>query len=66
MAKHAVVEQNNNPSHVKHFSVSSHWIYEEDSRLDATTYSAGAFQSLDTIEACKFDKRSFGSLCGTI
>jgi type I restriction enzyme S subunit len=51
---------------VKHFSVSSRWIFEDDSRLDATTYSAGAFQALDAIEACRFEKRSLGSLCGTI
>lgn len=66
MAKLAVVPHNDSPSHVKHFSVSSRWLYEDDNRLDATTYSAGAFQALTAIEACRFDKRSFGSLCGTI
>src|ERR1035437_6923916 len=66
MAENAVRPHNNNPSHIKRFSVSSRWIYEDGSRLDATTYSAGAFQALDAIEACRFDKRSIGSLCGTI
>jgi hypothetical protein len=66
MGKLAVVRHNDSPSHVKHFSVSSRWLYEDDNRLDATTYSAGAFQALTAIEACRFDKRSFGSLCGTL
>lgn len=51
---------------VKQFSVSSRWVYEDDSRLDATTYSEGAFQALDAIEACRFEKRTISSLCGTI
>src|SRR5258708_19169241 len=66
MAKSAIVPHDDSASHVKHFSVNSRWIYEDDSRLDATTYSAGAFQALDAIEACRFDKRSLGSLCGTM
>src|ERR1039457_5888642 len=66
MAKSALIAIKQPFSPVKQFSVSSRWIYEDDSRLDATTYSAGAFQALDAIEACRFEKRSVGSLCGTI
>ena len=66
MAKSALIAIEQPLSPVKQFSVSSRWIYEDDSRLDATTYSAGAFQALDAIEACRFEKRSIGSLCGTI
>jgi type I restriction enzyme S subunit len=69
MTKLAVASQNeshSHHSHVKHFSVSSRWIYQDDNRLDATTYSAGAFQALSAIERCRFHKRPFGSLCGTI
>ena len=51
---------------VRHFSVGSHWLYEEDSRFDATTYESGAFLALDAINACPHPKESIGSLCGTI
>jgi type I restriction enzyme S subunit len=51
---------------VKHFSISSRWLYEEDNRFDATTYAKGAFQALDLIEACKYPKKLFGSVCGVI
>src|SRR5271166_5208683 len=53
-------------SHIKHFSVSSRWIYQDDSRFDATTYSAGAILALSAIELCRFKKKSLGDLCGTI
>jgi type I restriction enzyme, S subunit len=48
------------------FSVSSHWIYNDDYRLDAGPYSAGAFRALDAIEACSLFKAELGSVCGTI
>src|SRR2546423_1249035 len=51
---------------VRHFSVGSHWLYEEDSRFDATTYESGAFLALDAIEACPHRKEFIGNLCGTI
>lgn len=66
MAKSALAAPSLPASSVKHFSVSSRWVYEDDSRLDATTYSAGAFLALDAIEACRYEKRNIGSLCGTI
>jgi type I restriction enzyme S subunit len=53
-------------SDVRHFSIGSKWLYEEDSRLDATTYAEGAFFILEEIETCNFPKDSFGNLCGTI
>jgi|RhiMetdeSRZDD1v2_1073273.scaffolds.fasta_scaffold160333_2 hypothetical protein len=40
----------------RHFSISSKWLYEEDSRFDATTYAQGAFDILDELEACAFPK----------
>lgn len=51
---------------VSHFSIGSHWLYDEDSRLDATTYASGAFFALDAIEACRYPKESIGEQCGTI
>ncbi len=66
MAKFAAALPGATPSQVKHFSVNSRWIYDDDNRLDATTYSAGAFKALGAIEACRFEKRSVGSLCGMI
>lgn len=51
---------------VRHFSVGSHWLYEEDSRFDATTYESGAYLALDAIEACAHPKQPIGAVCGTI
>lgn len=51
---------------VSHFSIGSHWLYDDDCRLDATTYASGAFSALDAIEDCLHPKESIGSQCGTI
>jgi type I restriction enzyme S subunit len=51
---------------VRHFSIGSRWLNKEDNRLDATSYTKGAFLALDAIEACKAPKTTLGELCGTI
>lgn len=48
------------------FSIRSHWLYEGDTRLDASNYGAGAFEALDAIEASPYPKAQLGELCGTI
>jgi type I restriction enzyme, S subunit len=51
---------------VRSFSIGSHWLDEEDHRLDASYYAAGAFEALDTIAASKHPATSLGELCGTV
>jgi hypothetical protein len=51
---------------IRHFPISSRWLYKEDSRFDATSYAEKAFWALDAIEACQHAKRPLGKLCGTI
>lgn len=53
-------------SDVSQFSIGSKWLYEADSRFDASAYSEGAFRALEEIEACGFPTESLGQLCGTI
>lgn len=47
-------------------SVSSKWLYENDSRLDASQYASGAIDIIEELDRSHLPKESLGSLCGTI
>jgi type I restriction enzyme S subunit len=51
---------------IKQFSLTSNWLYEEDSRFDATTYAEAAFSVLASLKASRLPKELLGTLCGTI
>lgn len=48
------------------FTVSSRWIYQDDSRIDAGPYSTAPYHALEVINKSSLLKSDLGSLCGTI
>ena len=51
---------------VRHFSISSKWLHEEDSRFDSTTYAQEVYEALRIIETCPYPKASLGDLVGRV
>jgi type I restriction enzyme S subunit len=51
---------------VRRYTISAHWLYAEDQRLDATNYASGAFVALDAVARAPVSKSALGTLCGTI
>lgn len=50
----------------KFFSCDSKFVYADDSRLDATAYSAEAWRARESVEAAPGFHSPLGQLCGTI
>jgi type I restriction enzyme S subunit len=51
---------------VRHFSVSSKWLYETDVRFNATTYAEEVYVALSTLEKCGYIKAPLSSLVGRV
>jgi len=51
---------------VRNCEVPSRWLFEEDSRFDATTYAQEGYESLRILEQSRFRKVPLGSLVGRV
>lgn len=50
----------------RHFFVRSPRLYEDDSRLDATTYAGGSAEVLEALERSGFPLEPIATVCGTM
>ena len=51
---------------VRNFSICSKFLYEEDMRLGATTYSQEYYAALQVIESCRYSKADLWTLVGRV